>query len=301
MKNLRQIIILISFFCIWLTSLIKSEHETILGFFLILSFGILHGSNDIFLISRIQTSKVSASFGRILSFYVLFVLLTCGMFYFFPIVALAIFIVCSGYHFGEQHWENEVLSVNNVLKRILYVSYGMFILSLLFWLNSEEVIKIVTAISGSAVSKITIEYLFYTNLTILALVWIFFGVKDKVFRRKTLAELLYLVVFAIIFKTSSLIWGFAIYFIFWHSLPSLHDQIHFLYDKVDKKGIIDYLKTAFPFWMISVAGILALYYVFRDRDIFYALFFSFLAAVTFPHSLAIHEMFKRKKSEDDEF
>ncbi|MGB6153207.1 MAG: Brp/Blh family beta-carotene 15,15'-dioxygenase, partial [Pricia sp.] len=142
----------------------KSEYETVLGFMLILSFGILHGSNDVFLITKIRTSKVSASFWGILSFYVLFVLSTCGIFYFFPIAALSIFVAGSGYHFGEQHWENDSLSVNGTLKRLFYVFYGMFILSLLFWLNSEEVIKIVGTISGSAISKTAIAHLFYMNL-----------------------------------------------------------------------------------------------------------------------------------------
>lgn len=170
--------------------------------------------------------------------------------------------------------------------------YGIFILSLLFWLNSTAVIEIVENIGARTISKAAISYLFYINLVIMAPVWTFFALKDKIFRYSILSELVYLVVFAIIFKISSLIWGFAIYFIFWHSLPSLYDQIHFLYDKVDKKGIWDYLRMAFPFWLISVVGIIILYYVFKDLDIFYALFFSFLAAVTFPHSLAIHEMFK---------
>ena len=300
MKNLKHIAILASFFCLWLSSLLNSQHETILGFFLILSFGILHGSNDIFLILKIRVSKASNSYLGVLGFYILFVLLACALFYLIPAVALSIFIVGSGYHFGEQHWENYFLPVSGIWKRGFYLLYGMFVLNLLFWLNSEQVITIVTEIATKEISTIAISYLFYANLALLALVWIFLSLKDKNFKNKMLVEILYLVVFAIIFKTSSLIWGFGIYFIFWHSLPSLYDQIHFLHKKVDKKGIVHYLKTAFPFWLISVLGILGLYTIFKDRDIFYALFFSFLAAVTFPHSLAIHEMFKKKKYESDE-
>ncbi len=296
MKKLRQIAILASFFCIWLTSFIDSEYENILGFFLILTFGILHGSNDIFLISKIRVSKASTSYGRVLSFYVVFVFLALGVFYFAPIMALSIFIVCSAYHFGEQHWENNFLLGDGTWKRIFFILYGMFVLSLLFWLNDEAVIEIVATIGAHDIPKAAISYLFYNNLFLFVPVWIFAAVKDKVFRNQTPAELLYLAVFAIIFEISSLIWGFAIYFIFWHSLPSLYDQIHFLYKKVDKKGVRDYLKMALPFWLISVIGIVVLYYVFKDQEIFYALFFSFLAAVTFPHSFAIHQMFKIKNS-----
>ncbi len=299
MKNLRQIAILASFFCIWLTSYIHGEYEIILSFFLILSFGILHGSNDIFLISKIRESGPVTSYGRVLSFYVVFVLLALGLFYFAPIVALSIFILCSAYHFGEQHWENDFTLVEGIWKRFFYLLYGMFILSLLFWLKNEKVIEVVAAISGYDVSKAFISYLFYSDLIVLVPVWLFLIVRDKIFRNQVLAELFYLAIFTIIFKVSSLIWGFAIYFVFWHSLPSLYDQIYFLNNKVDKKGVWDYWKMALPFWLISVIGIVALYYVFKDLEIFYALFFSFLAAVTFPHSFAIHEMFKTKNSRDD--
>lgn len=226
----------------------------------------------------------------------MFVFLALGLFYFAPIAALSIFILCSAYHFGEQHWENDFLLGDGIWKRIFYILYGMFILSLLFWLNNVAVIEIVAAISAHEIPEAAISYLFYINLIILIPVWIFFAVKDKIFKNQTPSELLYLAVFAIIFKISSLIWGFAIYFIFWHSLPSLYDQIHFIYNKVDKKGAREYLKMALPFWLISVVGIVVLYYVFKDLEIFYALFFSFLAAVTFPHSFAIHEMFKIKNS-----
>jgi hypothetical protein len=37
----------------------------------------------------------------------------------------------------------------------------------------------------------------------------------------------YLLLFTILFKSSSLIWGFAIYFVIWH-IPSIIDQIKFL-------------------------------------------------------------------------
>ncbi|SDE97033.1 beta-carotene 15,15'-monooxygenase, Brp/Blh family [Pricia antarctica] len=299
MKNLRQIAILASFFCIWLTSYIHGEYEIILSFFLILSFGILHGSNDIFLISKIWESGPLTSYGRVLSFYVVFVLLALGLFYFAPIVALSIFILCSAYHFGEQHWENDFTLVEGIWKRFFYLLYGMFILSLLFWLKNEEVNEVVVAISGYDVSEAFISYVFYSDLIVLVPLWLFLIVRDNIVRKQVLAELFYLVIFTIIFKVSSLIWGFAIYFVFWHSLPSLYDQIYFLNNRVDKKGVWDYWKMALPFWLISVIGIVALYYVFKDLEIFYALFFSFLAAVTFPHSIAIHKMFKTRNSKND--
>ncbi|MGY8916478.1 MAG: Brp/Blh family beta-carotene 15,15'-dioxygenase, partial [Flavobacteriales bacterium] len=95
------------------------------------------------------------------------------------------------------------------------------------------------------------------------------------------------------FKTASLLWSFAIYFILWHSLPSLVDQIRFLYGGVTKKNIILYLKTSFVYWAISVIG-LALFFLFfgGDSDTFLSFFFSFLAAITFPHVLVMTRLNK---------
>jgi len=97
----------------------------------------------------------------------------------------------------------------------------------------------------------------------------------------------------VVFKSSSLIWGFTIYFIFWHSIPSLHDQIIFLYGKYSLAHFKKYVKTAFGYWILSIIGIAVLYVLAKDLIIFDALFFSFLASITFPHALVILRMFKK--------
>jgi Brp/Blh family beta-carotene 15,15'-monooxygenase len=112
-------------------------------------------------------------------------------------------------------------------------------------------------------------------------------------KKNILEQLFYLVVLMVIFKSSSLIWGFAIYFIFWHSIPSLHDQIIFLYGNYSLDHFKKYVKTAFWYWVLSIIGITVLYVLAKDLVIFDALFFSFLASITFPHALVILKMFKK--------
>jgi beta-carotene 15,15'-dioxygenase len=85
-------------------------------------------------------------------------------------------------------------------------------------------------------------------------------------------------VFAVIFKVGSLIWGFALYFIFWHSIPSLNDQIRFIYGNYSFNNFKLYLKSALAYWLISLLGIVIV---------------SFLAAITFPHAYVILKMFKK--------
>jgi Brp/Blh family beta-carotene 15,15'-monooxygenase len=96
---------------------------------------------------------------------------------------------------------------------------------------------------------------------------------------------------------STLIWGFTIYFIFWHSIPSLYEQITYIYKDFNNVNIFSYLKKAFPYWIISLIGIAIVYYIFKEEKLFYAIFFSFLAAITFPHALVMNKMFTNKKTQ----
>ena len=109
-------------------------------------------------------------------------------------------------------------------------------------------------------------------------------------------ELFSVLILLIIFKSSTLIWGFSIYFILWHSLPSLIDQITFIYGDLRKKSIAKYTKDALPYWIVSLVGMLVLFIIFKEEKHFYTLFFAFIAAVTFPHALVMLSMFTKKSS-----
>jgi Brp/Blh family beta-carotene 15,15'-monooxygenase len=119
--------------------------------------------------------------------------------------------------------------------------------------------------------------------------------KNTIFKKQLLVNIVYLLLFAIIFRNSNLIWAFAIYFIIWHSLPSIKDQICFLYGQYTLQNFIHYFKAAFGYWFLSLTGIALLYFLFRKEALFTALFFSFLAAITFPHVLVIMKMQNRIK------
>jgi hypothetical protein len=63
--------------------------------------------------------------------------------------------------------------------------------------------------------------------------------------------------------------------------------------------MLQYCKNALPYWVVSIIGVALVYFVFKDENSFYALFFSFLAAVTFPHAIIINKMFKNKKTQSN--
>lgn len=283
--------IVVSFFGLWLDSFISNKAQLIVGFILILTFGILHGANDLLLIKNYNSNKKELSYIKLLGYYLLVVGFGSLMFWIVPWFALLLFILISGYHFGEQQWQN--LEKSKTFK-IFEFTYGLFILLLLFIFHITEVQEVIKNITSITIP----ERFFSLGLIVTALFMLALGIhffrKIKLFRKKWFIEAFYLLVFAIIFRASSLIWGFAIYFILWHSIPSIINQVIYLNGKFNTKNFSLYVKTAFLYWLVSLIGIGVLYYLFKDIKIFNALFFSFLAAITFPHVLVIFIVLKKK-------
>jgi len=297
MSKITNFSIVASFLGLWINSFFGENVQIFIGFVLIFSFGILHGANDLLLIDKTQSKISTNSFYKILLYYVLVVGSGVLLFYFLPALALLLFILVSGYHFGEQHWQSDFVDNHKKLTLLFQLSYGLLILSMLFIFHVAEVQKIISEISRTAIPSESIVIFFYISLGSFLLISLFKYFKTEEFKKRIVQELLFLFVFAIIFKTSSLIWGFAIYFILWHSIPSMFDQITFLYGSVSFENFKKYFKSAFFYWIVSLIGILLLFFIFREDYFFDALFFSFLAAITFPHVWVIINMFKTKKTE----
>ena len=295
MAKYSNFAIIASFIGLWLNSFFADEFQLFVGFILIFSFGILHGANDLALIKNVNTEKKALYFSKILFYYVCIVLFGALLFYIIPWLALAMFIVVSGYHFGEQQWNHQLQIEMAWVKSLYEIVYGLLILFLLFAFHAVEVQKVILAISTINIS------LTYFLLVLKILITLFLGIslflyfRIQEFKNYFFVELFYLFVFAILFKVSTLIWGFALYFIFWHSIPSIMDQIRFLFGIATFDNFKLYFRSAFVYWIVSLAGIFILYFIFKGEKIFNALFFSFLASITFPHVLVIQKMFGRNK------
>ena len=285
--------IIASFFGLWIDSFFKTNFQIYLGFILIFSFGILHGANDLLLIRSINQEKQTNYFYKILIYYILIVIVGALLFYFIPIIALISFIIVSGYHFGEQQWQN-LDQLNQWFKFTFQFCYGTFILFLLFYFHQTEVQTVVTEITTIPLNIAIITNGFKILSITLFIFFLYLYIKHIRIRNQLLLEIFYLIVFGIIFFSSSLIWAFTIYFIIWHSIPSIINQVAFLYGSCSKDYLIKYFKSASLYWISSIAGLFIFYIIFNDLKLFNSLFFSFLAAITFPHVLVILKMFNKK-------
>ena len=288
---MNKISIITSFAGLWLTSYLSDRNQLIFGFILIFTFGILHGANDLVLINQIEKRK-KITFFKIIATYIVIVILSVVLFTLLPVFTLLMFVIVSGYHFGEQHWAS-LFENTCQYRKPFELLYGLFILSLLLFFNANEVTKIIFEITGIQLITLTYKVFLIATGVLLVLFSYLMTKKHVDFKNNIIEQLFYLVLLCVIFKSSSLIWGFTIYFIFWHSIPSLNDQITFLYGKYSFHNFKQYFKTAFLYWLLSLVGITLLYYVAKDLVVFDALFFSFLASITFPHAFVILKMFRK--------
>ena len=287
---LENFVLVSTFFSLWLAVKFEDNVQYIMAYIAILSFGILHGANDLKLIQKTNTTtKSRKNYLKILGYYVVFVLGSVLIFYIFPSLALLVFVLFSGYHFGEQHL---IAKTNkpSAAASVLYFMYGTFILFLLFYTNTSLTSEIIETITGHAITEEAFGYVLLGSGIILLILGTLLTLR-KHLKINPIKEIFFLAVFFVVFKTASLLWGFAIYFILWHSIPSLFDQIFYLHGHITKGSFTSFLKDSFPYWLISVVGLLVLLFVFRDDlETSMAFFFSFLAAITFPHVLVIKRL-----------
>jgi Brp/Blh family beta-carotene 15,15'-monooxygenase len=284
--------IVASFFGLWLDSSFSKNTQLIFGFILILSFGIIHGANDLLLINYINKNNKPLSNLKLLFYYLIIVGLGGILFWIIPWFGLLLFILVSGYHFGEQQWQN---LETGVVFKLFEFTYGLFILFLLFIFHIEEVQNVIFNIASISIPENYFSVGLLITSFLLVILGIYFVRINETFKNKWFLETFYLLVFTIIFKVSSLIWGFAIYFIIWHSIPSIINQVSYLNGSFNWKNFVVYIQNAFIYWIVSLIGIVVLYYLFRDVKLFNAIFFSFLAAITFPHVAVLFLVFKKNK------
>ena len=268
--------------------------QNLLALIGILSLGILHGANDLKIIAKKSSFQSKSYHFKFFVLYILVVLLGIVFFLYIPKIALLSFVLISCYHFGEQHWNGRF---NDKLNSFLfYFSYGSIVFSLLFTLQYASSSEIIFQISS-----VRIPYQFFLiSLTISFFVFILFILKSKMKLYTFIFEFLLLGVLALLFSKSTLLFGFGLYFVLWHSLPSLNSQLSYIYNNKTKHPFIQYIKSALVYWILALIGLSVFYfYVDVSETQYLSIFFSFLAAITFPHAVVMGLMFQSRESNGD--
>ena len=264
---------------------ISGPFEDYLALFLILSLGLLHGSNDLMVIQKLASYEqvVSISYRKTLLVYISLILLVLFLFYTQRQYALLFFVLISSFHFGQQHWHRRTKGMNG-LRYAFYTSYGLLIFGLLFWTHAEQSSLVIEAITSLA---FTAHHFIGLSAVAFVLVLVLFIIQSLSFR-VILLELGVLLFILTVFRYTSLLLSFALYFSLWHAMPSIKDQIELLYPKSSSLSFTSYVKAAFLYWGISVVGFgLILFLVGLSALDVLELLVYFLAAITFPHVIVM--------------
>jgi Brp/Blh family beta-carotene 15,15'-monooxygenase len=285
--NYENIALFLTFFLLWVSIQFGEVVEDFLAYVMVISLGILHGANDLLILSI--KDKKEKSLLKNLIIYISIIILCLVIYLFSPFVAILFFVLLSSYHFGEEHL-SERINVNVVFNFFYFLGYGMFIFSLLFYQSIPDVDLIMNELTGLTFTKNQIEVTLFASSGFLFTASLFLILTKRNSYKIFLKEFFYLVLLYLVFKTSSLILGFAIYFILWHSIPSIIHQVEFISGNLNEKSILLYVKKAMIYWVISIVGLLTLYKIVPEIELFAAVVFVILFAVTAPHTWVMHKM-----------
>lgn len=286
----------ISIICISLivSYFVSDLYENILGFILILSIGVVHGANDLLIINKYSKKETKRSEALYFFYYLTIVLLGFVFFYVFPSIALLTFVIVSIYHFGEQHWEVNLSKSDsvNLNKIFLFIFHGIIFFIIIFMNN----LKIVNEVLSSFNINPLENYYLVLALIIFSILYFLFLLYLKNLRKYLFSEGIFFSLLFLLTINTTLIFGFAIYFIFFHSLLSIKDQIKFIYDDDNPKNIKKYIITSMPYFILALTFLLIFYLVVDFEKInLLPIIFTFLAAITFPHVLVIEKMYRHLK------
>ena len=235
----------ISIICISLivSYFISDIYENILGFILILSIGVVHGANDLLIIKKYSKKETKRSEALYFFYYLAIVLLGFVFFYVFPSIALLTFVIVSIYHFGEQHWEVNLSKSDSVYRNkiFLFISHGIIFFIIIFMNNLKIVNEVLFSFNVNPLE----HYYLVLALIVFSILYSLFILYLKNLRKYLFNETIFFSLLFLLTINTTLIFGFAIYFIFFHSLLSIKDQIKFIYDD-DNPKTVSYTHLTLP-------------------------------------------------------
>ncbi len=292
----KIIIFRIAIFTIFLTLsyLLSANYQDMIGFALVLSVGLIHGANDLLIIKK--NSKSTSNYSQFRTFFAYIGVVFVGLifFYLIPSFALIAFILVSIYHFGEQHLE--AIPITRILKNnyrfISIVSHGIILFTIIFMNNINTVNNVFLLFKINFLNSSSLNIILITA----SIVYISTLVINKYLTSFIFSEILFFILFYFLSLSSTLILCFSVYFIFFHSILSIKDQVKYIYGSNDNNSLKRYLLNSMPYFILAIIFLILFYnYTEIDNSDLLPIIFTFLAAITFPHVIVIEKMYRSMK------
>lgn len=256
--------------------------------FILILLGVPHGALDLYIDQHLSQHQSNQKL--FLLKYLGNILLYALVWYFFPILALLIFIGITAYHFGEIDWMGKT---NTWVHKIVYTMYGFAWILFLLTKNIQFALSIFLTMGRSTIQKEPLIHLAsiiypYTLVSLLLLCIILFFAKHYFFDKPIyyfyfLGQTSLLIVFVLYMP----LWiSFAFYFGFWHSLLSF-DKIRISFAIPNTlKGWGGLLFKSAPFSIMAWFGFAYITFLTlnsKDSSGIFTLLFISLSVLALPH------------------
>ena len=280
--------IIITAFVIWISLYTNAQIELLASGIFVLSLGLMHGSNDINLLQELLTKNKTKKW-VLIGFYVSLGAIVFTLAFYWRVLGLIVFMLFSSYHFGEQHLHNRLS--DSKIKVFDFTLYGLVIFSMMFYTHQNEVQFLILQMTSLDITGFPMSYVTAGLIGLLILSWI---KHFKFFKKEIFEEVFYLLMFYVVFFNTELPLSFAVYFVIWHAIPSIKDQILVEGYALNYKSALRYFKQSYLYWLVSVFGIFLLYKVYDlIGNGLFPILFAALVAITFPHILLITQLFQK--------
>lgn len=269
---------------------ISSDVQIAVMLLFLLAFGIPHGALDYYVDRRFSDASPSGHALLFLSKYFLNMGLYAIIWYFFPTLALLLFILITAYHFGEIDWMGRV---NSPYHRVFYFILGLGWIVFLLCRHMDEAVSIFILMGQSrytADAYLTIaKKLLPVSFIVLWVLHAVLLVFNRTFfksNKEFLFSILQILMLSLINIFLPLWLCFAFYFGLWHSLLSFDVIRGQLAISGDLNGWKKLLLKSIPYSLLAWAGLL----VFMKYRLFememahvFQLLFIGIAVLTLPH------------------
>lgn len=283
------------------TTALGEQASFIVAIALICLIGIPHGATDHLLFFSIA-QKLPGNKNKLrLKFYTTYIgiMFAYGvLWYLSPKLSFLVFILVSFYHFGQENLK-EFRWKSTYLKTSSFLFSGIFVLATPLLADMQVAWPIIKSIVGIETSSfINFEQCrilaYLTGIAHGGFLFILVISRNAEFSIG-IKELVNWAILFMLFLSTPLMMGFAVYFSLWHALPSIMEQIRFLKRNQVKYNLKNHLLNIAPYTLLSVAGIFVGLSLLNDSTLAAktGIGFMFLSIITLPHILLMdrfHEL-----------
>ena len=273
-----------------------SMGSQVIGSMILISlFGIPHGAID----NIIYLSSNEITRFRFYLIYIVTIVIYCLLWWLTPIISLVFFLLLSSYHFGESQLVDYSF-VNK--KRIIYLFWGLALLSTLIFYNNNELLllsnQFIDTESFCQVFNILIfKYIFYFSNLILISLLVYESYKLSISNQQLMNEIFLLILIHITFYLFPIIISFTLYFIFLHSIKVLKQEFDYLKSLKYNLNLLNFIKLLYPHTLLSIIFLVVFLLLMNFGFINISVFlFSIIgiSVITLPHAVIMSNFYNKK-------